>query len=100
MSINNYEKNTDVYSELYLRTNINICGGDEITDPRAVSVKIQQSFVEMPSNDFIPRFEDPRVGYFTEQITDLTSTNAMPYRDVINKWNLVKKTQVLHFLNQ
>ena len=92
LSINNYEKNTDVYSEFVFENKYpTFAGGDEITDPRAVSVKIQQSFVEIPSNDFIPRFEDPRVGYFTEQITDLTSTNAMPYRDVINKWNLVKK---------
>lgn len=92
LAINNYEKNTDVYAEFVFENKYpTFAGGDEITDPRAVSVKIQQSFVEMPSNDFIPRFEDPRVGYFTEQITDLTTTNATPYRDVINKWNLVKK---------
>lgn len=92
LTINNYEKNTDVYAEFVFENKYpTFNGGEEITDPRYVSVKVQQSFIEMPVNDFKPRFEDPRVGFFTEQITDLTSTSSIPYRDVINKWNLVKK---------
>ena len=92
LAINNYQKNTDVYSEFVFENKYpTFMGGEEITDSRSVSVKIQQSFVEMPTDDFTPRYEDPRVGYFTEQITDLTSNEATPYRDVINKWNLVKK---------
>ena len=45
----------------------------------------------MPDNDFSPRFDDPRVGYFTEQVTDLTSISVTPYRDLINRWYLVKQ---------
>ena len=63
----------------------------EITDPRYVSIKVQHSLIRMPENDFKPRFEDPRVGYFTTQVTDLTTTDVAPYRDVIHRWHLVKQ---------
>ena len=45
----------------------------------------------MPDNDFQPRFDDPRVGFFGQTINDMTSTSATPYRDLINRWHLVKK---------
>lgn len=64
---------------------------DEITDPRYISVKVQHSLLRMPQNDFKPRFDDPRIGYFTTQITDLTTTDPTPYRDVIHRWDLQKQ---------
>ena len=64
---------------------------DEITDPRYVSVKVQHSLIRMPKNNFKPRFDDPRIGYFSTQITDMTTTDATPYRDVIHRWNLEKQ---------
>lgn len=64
---------------------------DEIADPRYVSVKVQHSLIRMPKNDFKPRFDDPRIGYFATQITDLTTTDPTPYRDVIHRWDLVKQ---------
>lgn len=63
----------------------------EITDPRYVSIKIQHSLIQMPENDFKPRFDDPRIGYFNTQVTDMTSTEATPYRDVIHRWDLTKQ---------
>lgn len=66
-------------------------GGPDVTDARNVTIGVQHMFVEMPNTDFKPRFDDPRIGFFTEQITDLTSQSATPYRDVINRWHLVKK---------
>ena len=67
-------------------------GGDEdVTDPRAVSVLIQHTFIKMPEEDFTPRKADYRMGYFTDRITDLTSRSVVPYRDVINRWHLRKK---------
>ena len=46
----------------------------------------------MPENNYVPRFEDPRVGYFAPQITDMTSADdPTPYRDMIHRWNLEKK---------
>lgn len=64
---------------------------DEITDPRYVSVRVQHSLIRMPKNQFKPRFDDPRIGYFTTQVTDLTTTDPTPYRDFIHRWDLVKQ---------
>lgn len=64
---------------------------DEIADARYISVKVQHSLIRMPKNDFKPRFDDPRIGYFSTQITDMTTTDATPYRDVIHRWDLVKQ---------
>ena len=35
--------------------------------------------------------DDPRVGYFTTQVTDMTTTGSVPYRDLVHRWNLKKK---------
>ncbi len=63
----------------------------EITDTRYVSLRIQHNLIRMPVNDYKPRFDDPRIGYFTTQVTDLTSTSVTPFRDVIHRWHLVKQ---------
>jgi hypothetical protein len=42
-------------------------------------------------NNFKPRYDDPRIGYFMQQIEDMTTQKATPYKDVINRWNLEKK---------
>ena len=68
-----------------------VSGGDEITDPRSILVKLQHTFLEMPENSYRPRFDDARVGYFRDQITDLTSHSITPYRDLVNRWHLEKK---------
>jgi hypothetical protein len=64
---------------------------DEVTDARYVSIKVQHSLIKLPENDFKPRFDDPRIGYFGTQVTDMTSTDSTPYRDVIHRWHLVKQ---------
>ena len=45
----------------------------------------------MPDNDFTPRLDDPRVGYFASRVTDLTTDSHTPYRDIVMRWNLEKK---------
>ena len=92
VGIKSYPRNTDVTVE-YVFDNPapSVGGGAEVTDPRNVSIQLQHSFIEMPDNDFKPRRDDARVGYFTQQVTDLTTDSWAPYRDVINRWNLVKK---------
>jgi len=62
-----------------------------VTDGRSVKITFQHTFIEMPENEFEPRFADPRVGYFTTQMDDQVSTSATPYRDLVHRWNLVKK---------
>lgn len=63
----------------------------ELADPRYVSIRVQHTFVAVPENDFRPRQDDPRVGYFMTHLTDQTSTEATPWRDFIHRWNLKKK---------
>jgi hypothetical protein len=91
-AIRNYPKNTDVVvSYVYDNMNARNGGGPDVTDARFVTITVQHSLIEMPENDFQPRFDDARIGYFTQQVTDLTSISATPYRDMINRWSLVKQ---------
>ncbi|MFY8020290.1 MAG: zinc-dependent metalloprotease, partial [Bacteroidia bacterium] len=92
ISLKNYEKNTDVVVEyVYDNPAPMAGGGKEIADERAVSIFIQHSLIEAPVNNFKPRFDDPRIGYFSEQVEDMTTTNAVAYKDMIHRWHLVKK---------
>lgn len=92
LRINGYPKNTAITVE-YVFENSSPSWEHEadVADPRYISVQVQHTLLAMPENDFKPRLDDPRVGYFTHQITDMTSTDVAPYRDVIHRWNLVKQ---------
>ena len=66
-------------------------GDEDVTDSRFVTIKVQHTLMEMPENGYEPRFDDARVGYFTTQVTDLTSKSSAPYRDFIHRWHLKKQ---------
>ncbi|SFD40520.1 zinc-dependent metalloprotease [Algibacter pectinivorans] len=90
--IKNYPENVNLEVEYVYSTPSVLNGGSSaVSDGRNVSIKVFHSLIAMPENNFEPRFDDPRVGYFTTEITDQTSTSVTPYRDLINRWNLVKK---------
>jgi len=91
-TIHNYPENTDVEIE-YVIESAPSRGYEEedVADPRNISITLRYSFIKMPKNNFIPRLDDQRIGYFTERITDLSSKDATPYADLINKWDLQKK---------
>jgi hypothetical protein len=90
--VKNYPANTDVVVDYVFENPAPMNrGGADITDARNVSIVVQHSLIEMPKDDYVPRFDDPRVGFFTQQQTDMVSTSAAPYRDLINRWKLVKK---------
>ena len=91
-NIRSFPNNTDVVVSLAYDNPAPLNYGDKfITDARYVRVKMQHSFIEMPKNDYKPRFDDPRVGFFTQEMDDMTSTKATWYHDLIIRWNLVKK---------
>ena len=91
-SIKSYPENTDIVVEYVYDNDSPLSnGGDDVVDARAVSIVMQHSLIEVPDNDFEPRMADPRVGYFTQQVDHMTSTSHTPYRDMVNRWNLVKK---------
>mgnify|MGYP003323222159 CR=1 FL=1 len=82
----NYPKNTDFEVD-YVFSN-----PASYESLRNTSVKLRYTFLEMPQdNGFEIRFEDPRIGYFTDRVTDLSSTEITPYRDLVQKWNLQKQ---------
>lgn len=87
-----YPNNLDVVVD-YVFTNPSptVRGSNAVSDPRSVSVKVQHSFVALPKNDYHPRMDDARIGYFTNQFDQMTSTDWAPYEDVIKRWDLQKK---------
>lgn len=90
--IRSYPKNTDVIVEYTYDSPFSEGStSGAVTDPRFVTIRFQHSFIEMPENDYKPRFDDPRIGYFMTEQNDQVSTSATPYRDLIHRWNLVKK---------
>jgi hypothetical protein len=92
LSMRNYPENSDVMvAYVYENRNPLRGGSPAVDDPRFITVEYQHSLIEVPKNDFQPRFDDPRIGYFTTEVTDMTSFSQTPYRDVIHRWNLVKK---------
>lgn len=92
VGIRNYPENSDVLVEYVYSQDAPLNrGSDGVTDARNVSIQVMNSFVQMPENDYQPRYDDPRVGYFTTQVNDMTSADATPYRDLIHRWHLKKK---------
>ncbi|MCO4291561.1 zinc-dependent metalloprotease [Solitalea sp. MAHUQ-68] len=90
--VRSYPNNTDVVVDLAYDNPAPLNGGGkDITDARYTRVRMQHSFLEMPKNDFRPRYDDPRVGYFSQEVDNLTTVKVADYKDVINRWNLVKK---------
>ncbi|MBX3240610.1 MAG: zinc-dependent metalloprotease [Chitinophagaceae bacterium] len=91
-TIRSYPNNTDVVVNLAYDNPVPFNrGGSDITDARYNRIKIQHSFLEVPENNYKPRRDDPRVGYFGAEINDLTSISATPYKDFISRWHLEKK---------
>jgi len=91
-SIKNYDDNTNLEVEyVYSKPSVLNGGSQAVTDGRNVSIKVFHSLIAMPDNDYTPRFDDPRVGYFTTEVNDQTATNSAPYKDLVHRWNLVKK---------
>ncbi len=91
-NLRSFSDNTDVVVDLsYDNPMTAASGGPDIADPRYVRVRMQHSFIAMPNNNFVPRKDDPRVGYFMSQVNDQTSISATPYKDMIHHWDLQKK---------
>lgn len=89
--INNYPQNTEVVVAYVYENPSPMLSSDALADSRNITIKYQHSILEMPSNKYVPRFDDPRIGYFTTQVNDMTSFSSTPYKDVIHRWYLEKK---------
>lgn len=90
--IKNYPENTNITSHyVYSSDSVLNSGTKALSDSRNITIKIDHNLISLPNNDYEPRFDDPRIGYFITQVTDKTSTSATPYKDLIHRWHLVKK---------
>src|SRR5690606_35199406 len=77
-SVKNYPENTDIVVRyVYDNPASRGTGSEAISDGRFVEIYLQHSLIEMPENDFQPRFDDPRVGYFCTQVNDMTTKNVI-----------------------
>jgi len=91
-AIKNYPENTNIEVEyVYSSPAVLNRGSNALSDGRNVSIKVFHSLIAIPKNDFQIRLDDPRVGYFTTQVDDQTSTSSTPYRDLVHRWKLIKK---------
>ncbi|MDO7740768.1 MAG: DUF5117 domain-containing protein, partial [Flavobacteriales bacterium] len=89
--INNYPANTEVSVDYVYDNPAPKRGGAALEDARYVTVSYQHSILQMPENDFTPRPDDARIGYFSTQTEDMTSASSTPWLDMIHRWNLEKK---------
>ena len=90
--ISNFPENTHVVVDyVFENSTPKVFGGSEIADQRYTTISLQHAFVKAPDNDYTPRRDDPRIGYFTNQVDDLTSASVVNYKDVIRRWDLQKK---------
>ena len=98
LEVRNYPENTAVEVEYVFNNPKPKNGGsDAVTDARNVSITVRHTWIEVPENDYQPRFADARLGSFNVQVTDLTSTDSAPYRDLLERWHLVKKDPMRTF---
>ena len=90
--IRSYPENTDVVVNYFFETRYpSNRGSDAVTDARNVSIMVQHSLIKMPDDNYNPRIDDTRLGYFTTRSNDMTSLERLNYRDFINRWRLEKK---------
>lgn len=90
-SLRNYPENMEVQVDYVYDNSSPNAGGPDVLDGRNITIRYQHSILPMPAPGFSPRLDDPRVGYFTTEIEDMTSTASAPWLDVIHRWRLEKK---------
>ena len=91
-SIKNYPENTNIKTEYVFRNpSVLNSGSDAVTDGRNVSIQVFHAFVQMPDDAYEILYDDPRVGYFITEVDDMTSTETLNFKDLVNRWRLVKK---------
>jgi hypothetical protein len=92
MDIKNYPENLNIKTDyVYNNPNILSSGSNSVSDSRYVSMKAFHTLIEMPDEDYEIRLDDQRVGYFLTQVDNLTDPGTTNYRDLVNRWKLIKK---------
>jgi len=90
-----FPKNTEVEAILTFTTDATKPGelvSDVTPDPRALTVREHQSFVELPGPGYTPRRFDPRAGFFAASYRDYSAPLGMPLdQKFILRHRLLKK---------
>ena len=89
--INNYPENIEISVDYVYDNPAPKTGGSALEDARYVTIGYQHSILQMPENGFVPRPDDARIGFFSTQTEDMTSTSSTPWLDMIHRWRLEKK---------
>ncbi|WP_417625036.1 zinc-dependent metalloprotease [Paremcibacter congregatus] len=85
LSVRNYPGNTEILSEyVFDKSDASNAATSSLI------ITLQHNFLTMPEPGFIPRRDDPRVGYFSQRKTNLTRVDGLPYDDLIQRWRLIK----------
>jgi Met-zincin/Domain of unknown function (DUF5117) len=90
-----FPKNTEVEAILTFTTDAARPGDfvrDVTPDPRALTMREHQSFVELPGPGFTPRHFDPRAGFFPATYRDYSAPLGQPLdQQLILRHRLIKK---------
>ena len=91
VDVANYPMNTELSVDYVYDNGSPSVGGPEFQDGRYVTVGYRHALLPMPEDGFTPRADDPRIGFFTTEVEDLTGVTATPWMDMIHRWRLEKK---------
>ena len=91
-----FPKNTEVEAILTFTTDVPTSRrsfvADVTPDPRALTLREHQSFLELPGPGFTPRRYDPRAGYFPESYRDYNAPLGAPLdQNFIIRHRLIKR---------
>ncbi len=66
---------------------------DNAPDPRNVEVRMTYNLIAAPTDGYVPRIADPRVGYFTQPLLNFTTDREL-HRDLhyVTRWNFGPRT--------
>ncbi|HET9393680.1 MAG TPA: zinc-dependent metalloprotease [Candidatus Rubrimentiphilum sp.] len=67
---------------------------DNAPDARSIEVLMTYNFIQAPSDGYVPRIADPRIGYFTQPLVNFSTDQVTTGRTVhyIMRWNFGKRT--------
>ena len=91
VDVANYPMNTELSVDYVYDNGNPTVGGPQFEDGRYVTVGYRHALLPMPEEGFAPRSDDPRIGFFTTEVDDLTGVSATPWKDMIHRWRLEKK---------
>ncbi|HEX5274433.1 MAG TPA: zinc-dependent metalloprotease [Candidatus Rubrimentiphilum sp.] len=67
---------------------------DNAPDPRSLEILMTYNLIQAPTDGYVPRLADPRVGYFTQPLVNFATDQVGLGRTVhyIMRWNFGKRT--------